>query len=157
MIRKRLAFLVFAFALASPAIRGDQPGLRPAPETEPVVPTHEWDQTKVTLISQQFADSIADLRREFAKLPQPEAGSRDARGYLFLSDDLRLMENESRELAGRISKGATQDESYPIYRRLRSIVFEAREEARRYEFPPPVQRGIVQARTLLIRLDAYYD
>ncbi|HXK25214.1 MAG TPA: hypothetical protein VMS55_21270 [Myxococcota bacterium] len=157
MIRRPLAFVVFVLALASPATGGGQPGGLPEVEAEPVIPTLPWDQGKVALISQQFADSIADLRREFGKLPQPEAGSRESRGYLFLSDDLRLMENEARELAARVSKGATQDESYPIYRRLRTIILDAREEAHRYEFPQPVQHGIVRARTLLIRLDAYYD
>jgi hypothetical protein len=86
-----------------------------SPERLKPVPgyTLSWDQGKVAVLTRQLANSAAEIRRDFGKQPVPEVGSKESRTYLILSDDLRLIESESGELAERIAKGASADESYP--------------------------------------------
>ena len=153
MIRRRLVYLVFAVAL-TPSVAGWGQTVQPSQSARPITP---WDPAKVATLAQQFAVNIGQLRREFANLPQPASGSDSSRAYLGLSDDLRVIESEARELAARASQGASQDEAYPIYRRVRSMVLDARGEARKYEFPMSVKQGIAEARALLIQLDPYFD
>ena len=154
MILQRLVSVGFAVALTLlPATGWSQP-----PEPLEPIPgyTRPWDQAKVAVLTQQLANSVAELRRDFGKLPLPEIGSKESRAYLTLSDDLRVMESESGELASRVAKGASADESYPAYRRMRNLITDARADARKQTFPQSLQGEIEKARAALIALDPYY-
>jgi hypothetical protein len=153
MLLRLLAPVVFALALVAPPATGwGQP-----PEKIQPTPGFAWDQAKVTVLTRQLADSVAALRREFAKQPAPALGSNESRTYLTVGDDLRLIESESRELAARIAKGVSRDESFPMYDRLRIMIRDARMDALQQVLLPSVwdKRALVRAN--LIELDAYYN
>jgi hypothetical protein len=153
MMLGRLVSVGFAFALAGlPATAWSQPA-EPEPATGYTLP---WDQAKLTILTKQLATTAKELRSEFGKQPVPETGSKESRAYHLVSDDLRLMESESAELAARIARGASADESYPVYRRMRNLITDARADASEMTFPHPVQEKIEEARGILIQLDPYY-
>lgn len=155
MTLHRLACLLLTVALATPA------ALASAQPAEPLEPTPghtlAWDQAKVGALTQQLADSMRDLRREFRQQPTPNIGSMQSRAHLSLDDNLRLIESESRELAGRVARGASQEESFPVYRRMWMLIRDARQDARRLMIQQGMQDRIARAREILVELDAYYD
>jgi len=145
--------VVFALALIARATIGW------AQPSEPIQPTpgFAWDQAKVSALTQQLVDGVVALRLEFAKQPAPAAGSNEAQTYSKVSDDLRLVESEARELAGRVAKGASRDESFPIYDRLRTTIRDTRLDALQQVLAPSVWDRRTRVRALLIELDAYYN
>jgi hypothetical protein len=151
---QRLVSVGFAIALVGlPATAWSQPSEPMEPDTGYTLP---WDQAKLTILPQQLATAATELRRDFAEQPVPEPGSKQSRAYHLVSDDLRLMESESAELAARIAKGASADESYPVYRRMRNLITDARADASTMTVPHSLQEKIEEARGILIQLDPYY-
>ena len=150
----RRSCMIFAVTLAMlPVTASSQ-----SPERLKPVPgyTLAWDQVKVAALTRQLANSAVEIRSDFSKQPVPQAGSKESRTYLMLSDDFRLIESESGELANRIAKGASADESYPIYRRMGNLISDLRADSVDHTFPPPLQEKIQRARSMLIELDPYY-
>jgi hypothetical protein len=154
MILQRRLSVIFAITLATLPVTASSR----SPERLKPIPgyTLSWDQGKVAVLTRQFANTAAEIRRDFGKQPVPAVGSKESRTYLILSDDLRLIESESGELAERIAKGASADESYPIYRRMGNLISDLRADAVDQTFPPPLQEKIERARAMLIELDPYY-
>jgi len=151
---KHLASLGLAVALAGLSAAAWS---QPPEHLEPVAGyTLPWDQAKVTILTQQLAAAVAELRRDFGTQPVPESGSKQLRSYHLVRDDLRLMESESAELEARVAQGASADESYPVYRRMRSLISDARADASQQTFPRSLQEKIKEARGILIQLDPFY-
>lgn len=154
MIPKRLVSVVFAITLA---LLPDAGWSQSSERLEPIPGyTLAWNQGKVAALTQQLANSAAEIRRDFGKQPVPEVGSKESRAYLIVSDDLRLIESESAELAARVAKGASAEESYPIYRRMGNLISDLRADTLNQPLPQSVQEEIDRARGMLIKIDPYY-
>jgi len=153
MLRRLLVPTVLVLALVEHAATG---WAQPSERIQPT-PGFAWDQAKVSDLTQQLVDGVVALRLEFAKQPAPAAGSNESQTYFKVSDDLRLIESESRELASRVAKGASQDESFPIYDRLRTMIRDARMDALQQVLQPSVLDRRARVRATLIALDPYYN
>jgi len=154
MILQHLVSVLFSITLVTlPTTAWSQ-----SPERLKPIPgyTLAWDQGKVADLTRQLANAAAEIRRDFGKQPVPEAGSKESRAYLMVSDDLRLIESESGELAARVAKGASADESYSIYRRMGNLISDLRADTLNQPFPQSMQEEIHRAREMLSELDPYY-
>jgi hypothetical protein len=116
-----------------------------------------WDQAKVGAIAKELvaaSDGVYDaLRAE----PSSSVASGQARAFYSLTQHVRRIRNESRELAGALEGGQGHDETLPIYEHMLLFVRDAREEARRVFITSPVSDRITTARGVLDRLAPYYD
>jgi uncharacterized membrane protein YccC len=117
----------------------------------------QWEQDTVAAAARKLADAVKDLRGEVRKQGNPSIASAQSRAWNQFTDDLRLIENESKELASALEAGRGHDETLPMFQRLQLLVRNAREEARSLMIVKPVQEKIEVAREALRVLEPYYD
>lgn len=116
-----------------------------------------WDQAKATAAAQSLAASVDGLRTALRNQPSssivPGGGSRPRHKLL---DRLRLMESESKHLAGVLEEGQGRDETLPVFERINQIRRDAVEQAQRMFLQQPVIEKIESARGPLEELAGYY-
>ena len=99
---------------------------------------------------------MSGLVDEWRKQPPPNVGSMQAEARYRLESNLRRLENEARQLHGRLEAGAGLDATRPIYDHIGSLARDAREEGRKQLVPEPVQKRVDRAEELWAELTPYY-
>ncbi len=117
----------------------------------------EWDQKKVAALAQQLADAAQELNQELNRQRgQLQVGSGQSRAMLQFRDNIRVARNESRRLAKVLGEGQDREETTPAYRRLMSLVRDARETGRKLLLKAPAPEYIAKANAALDGLAPYY-
>ena len=73
-----------------------------------------WDQAKVSELATTLAKQVGDVRKAHRGAPTPPVASGYSRAHLRFTDDLRLIENESRHLSKQLGDGKTKDDTQPV-------------------------------------------
>ena len=116
-----------------------------------------WDQKKVSALAQELSDAADALNKELNnQRGQLQVGSGQSRAMLQFRDDIRVARNESRRLAKVLGEGQTREETTPAYRRLMSLVRDARETGRKLMLHAPATDYIAKANAALDGLAPYY-
>ena len=117
----------------------------------------KWDQARVTAIAVELAAAVDKATVEVAK----EKGSRvdvaKERAYYEFREDLRLAKNTAKHLSKELQAGDGREETYPTFKRLKSLRNDAAENARRADMPDSTVAAITAAGALLNRLRPYYE
>lgn len=116
----------------------------------------EWDQERVTELAVQLAVATRDLRNAVRTGISSQRGRAQAHSRNRLLDNLRVLQNETRHLAGELESGQGYAETLPIAQRIDRLVARARPDARRLLIPQPVQQRLDRARELLEELRPFY-
>jgi len=116
----------------------------------------EWDQAAVTELAKQLAEAAGDLRQSVRRTPPPPAGSQRRVRFQAL-DDLRVAENAINSLARRLESGDGREETYPTFKRIRTLRNDIAEQARRADVREPTLSKLETARGLLEQLAPYYE
>ena len=115
-----------------------------------------WDQQKVTEIASQLAEAVSGEYNEYRMQPEASIASMQACARYRLQDELRLLENETRERARQLKSGEGLDATQPIYERIGAMARDARENARRQLTVEPIQKRVDRAEELWAQLTPYY-
>jgi hypothetical protein len=116
-----------------------------------------WDQEKVAALAQQLADAAEKLQREMARQKDPQqVGSGQAAAMLRFRDEIRVARDSSRSLARSLKEGKSREETTPTYRRLMTLVRDARESGRKLFIREPALGYIAEANAALDGLAPYY-
>lgn len=117
--------------------------------------TTEWDQAAVTAIAVQLVEVAGDLRSSVRRAPEPPA-RRARRAHLQALDDLRVVQSSVRSLARQLEAGAGREETYPTYRRIRTLRRDIAQNASRALITEPTLGKLEAARVLLDQLAPFY-
>ena len=117
----------------------------------------KWDQAKVTALAEQLSDAVNGVYRSVSRL-QTGSGmaSGQANAFLRLKDRLRVARNEARHLSQALADGKGHDETSHAYRRLMSLVRDAREEGRKMFIEKPTLDKIDVANKILEEIAPFY-
>jgi hypothetical protein len=117
----------------------------------------KWDQPRVTAIATELSESVgkAVVEVEKAKGSRVEVGKE--RAYYEFREDMRLARNTAKHLAKELQAGKGREETYPTFRRLKTLRNDAAENARRADMPDDAIASITAAGELLNRLRPYYE
>jgi len=116
----------------------------------------EWDQAAVTEIAKQLAEAAGDLRVSVRRTPPAVAGSQRRVRFQAL-DDLRVAESSINSLARRLESGEGREETYPTFRRIRTLRNDIAMQARRAHLMEPTLSKLETARVLVEQLASYYE
>jgi hypothetical protein len=114
-----------------------------------------WDQAKVSALAQQLETETKSLEDAFRK--QPQATGAQRRSYYRLKEDVRTVRSAAKHLAGALDKGATQEETLPIYEDLMQDVRRVRDFAPQLFTTRDVMDRAAAARQVLNQITPYYD
>jgi hypothetical protein len=129
----------------------------PAAAEHHEVEAPEWDQAKVTEHAARLAEAAESLLREIQRqTTQSQIGSGQANAMLQFRDNLRSARNESRRLSRQLSDGGTREDTSASYRRLMTLVRDARETARRLMVLAPATDHVEAANAALDALAPFY-
>ncbi len=126
----------------------------------PVSSAHaaDWDQAKVTEIAEQLSDADNDVHRSVVRTATgSQVGSGQSASYLRLKDRVRVARNESRHLAKALQDGKGKDETVHVWKRLMSVVRDARNIGRSMFLEAPTQVKIVRASEIIDQLTPFYE
>ena len=116
-----------------------------------------WDQKRVSEIAAELATSAGQLYRAVVKKQGGgQVGSGQANAYMRLKDNLRVARNETKHLARALADGKSREETEPAYRRLMTLVRDARVNARKMFLEKPILDEVDKANALLDQLEPYY-
>lgn len=114
-----------------------------------------WDQKQVTELAAQLHEGVKGLRAEIRGTPQ-DLGTGKAAAYYRLTDNLRLIERETRYLHNSLESGAQRDESLPTYRRIVTLRRDCAEEMERLYLGTPALKRIFGARAIVAQMNPFY-
>ena len=118
----------------------------------------EWDQAKATKLAGEPAPSVNEVYRSILSTPRgAQVGTGQAANYIRLKDRVRVAKNESKHLAKALEKGGTREETIHAWRRLMSLVRDAREVGRKMYHDAPTLEKIEKANALLDELAPFYE
>jgi hypothetical protein len=118
----------------------------------------KWDQERVAALAEQFADAVGGVYQSISrKRTGAQVGSGQASAFMRLRDTLRLARSESRHLSKSLADGKSLEETQPVYRRLMTLIRDAREDGRKMFLEEPTLDQIAKAGDLLRQLSPYYD
>jgi hypothetical protein len=117
----------------------------------------KWDQKRVTAIATELADAVSKAALEVEKGKGSRVDIGKERAFYEFVEDMRLAKNTSRHLAKELQDGKARDETYPTYRRLKTLRNDAAESARRAVTPDSTIDAITAAGELMNRLRPYYE
>ena len=126
----------------------------------PVSSAHaaDWDQAKVTEIAEQLSDAVNKVYRSIVRTSTGSTiGSGQASSAMRLKDRVRVARNESRHLAKALHDGKGKDETVHVWKRLMSVVRDARTIGRSMFLEAPTQEKIAGANELLDQLAPFYE
>ncbi|MBW2697953.1 MAG: hypothetical protein JRE70_15840 [Deltaproteobacteria bacterium] len=114
-----------------------------------------WDQATVTALAEQLASSAGDLRNSVRRAP-PLPGLTQRRARAQVLDDLRVAENSINSLARRLAAGAGREDTYPTFRRIRTLRNDIARQVQRAHITEPTISKLEAARELLDQLMPFY-
>ena len=114
-----------------------------------------WDQAKVSALAKQLETETRSLEDTFRK--QPQATGAQRRSYYRLKQDVREVRNGATQLAGALDKGATQEETLPIYEDLMQDIRRVRDFAPQLFTTQDVMERAAAVRQVLNQITPYYD
>jgi hypothetical protein len=114
-----------------------------------------WDQAKVSALAKQLETETKSLEDTFRK--QPQATGPQRRSYYRLKQDVRKVRHAAQQLAGMLDKGATQEETLPIYEDLMQDVRRVRDFAPQLFITSDVMERASAVRQVLNQITPYYD
>ena len=117
----------------------------------------KWDQTRVTAIAAELAEAVSKASLEVDKQKGSRVDVGKERAYYEFREDMRLAKNTSRHLAKELEGGHNREETYPTFKRLKTLRNDAAENARRADMPDSTVATISAAGELLLRLRPYYE
>lgn len=117
----------------------------------------KWDQPRVTTIATELSDAVAKASVEVDKQKGSRVDVGKERAYYEFREDMRLAKNTARHLAKELQSGKGREETYPTFRRLKTLRNDAAENARRADMPESALAAITSAGELLNRLRPYYE
>jgi hypothetical protein len=117
----------------------------------------KWDQPRVTAIATELADAVAKAAVEVDKQKGGRVDVSKERAFYEFREDMRLAKNSARHLAKELQAGKGREETYPTYKRLKTLRNDAAENARRADMPDSTIAAITAAGALLNRLRPYYE
>ena len=117
----------------------------------------KWDQTRVTAIAAELAEAVSKASLEVDKQKGSRVDVGKERAYYESREDMRLAKNTSRHLAKELEGGHNREETYPTFKRLKTLRNDAAENARRADMPDSTVATISAAGELLLRLRPYYE
>jgi hypothetical protein len=116
-----------------------------------------WDQTKVTALASDLAESAQGLQGALRRQPPPTLGQPGRRAFWTLRDEMQGIVAASRRLHSALSSGAGQEETYPIYRRILRNARRAARETRRIQLGDPVPQKIEAIADTIRALRPFYE
>ena len=116
-----------------------------------------WNQEKVTAIAGELQPATRALRESLRRQPPPTLGQAGKRAFWRLRDQLRSIESTSRRLHNALLAGEGHEESFPIYRRMITLVRDAARELNRIPTQKPVEEHIETVAGVLKRLRPFYE
>jgi hypothetical protein len=117
----------------------------------------KWDQKRVTSIAQELAEAVSKATLEVDKQKGSRVDVGQERAFYEFREDMRLAKNTSRHLAKELEGGHGREETYPTFKRLKTLRNDAAENARRADMPDDTIATISAAGELLLRLRPYYE
>ena len=117
----------------------------------------KWDQKRVSAIATELADAVNKAAIEVDKGKGSRVDIGKERAFYEFAEDMRLAKNTSRHLAKELADGKGREETYPTYRRLKTLRNDAAENARRADMPDSAIATITAAGELMNRLRPYYE
>jgi hypothetical protein len=117
----------------------------------------KWDQTRVSGIAKELAEAVAKATTEVEKQKGGRVDVSRERAYYEFREDMRLAKNTSRHLSKELEAGKGREETYPTFKRLKTLRNDAAENARRADMPDSTVAAITAAGGLLNRLRPYYE
>ena len=117
----------------------------------------KWDQTRVTAIAAELAEAVSKASLEVDKQKGSRVDVGKERAYYEFREDMRLAKNTSRHLAKELEGGHNREETYPTFKRLKTLRNDAAENARRADMPDSTVATISAAGRFLLRLRPYYE
>lgn len=124
---------------------------------EGVAELAKWDQDRAEKISGNLATAAHELYTAMRQMPPPTLGTGQNAAWYRALDRVRLIRSESKHLAAALKDGNAYDETLPVWRRLMSLVRDAREEGRKLFLAEPIMDKIAATRDQLRQLAPYYD
>jgi hypothetical protein len=117
----------------------------------------KWDQTRVTAIATELSEAVAKAALEVDKQKGGRVEVGKERAFYEFREDMRLAKNSSRHLAKELQNGKGREETYPTFKRLKTLRNDAAENARRADMPESTLAAVTSAGELLNRLRPYYE
>lgn len=117
----------------------------------------KWDQPRVTAIATELSESVAKAALEVDKQKGGRVEVGKERAFYEFREDMRLAKNSSRHLARELQGGKGREETYPTFKRLKTLRNDAAENARRADMPESTLAAVTAAGELLNRLRPYYE
>ena len=117
----------------------------------------KWDQKRVSAIATELADAVNKAAIEVDKGKGSRVDVAKERAFYEFQEDMRLAKNTSRHLAKELNEGKGREETYPTYKRLKTLRNDAAESARRAVTPDSTIEAITAAGELMNRLRPYYE
>ncbi len=118
--------------------------------------TQDWDQAAVTEIAKQLAAVAGDLRSSVRRAPQVPGHRRARRARVQALDDLRVAQGSINSLMRQLEAGAGREETYPTYRRIRTLRRDIAQNARRALITEPTLGKLKTARGILDQMALFY-
>jgi hypothetical protein len=117
----------------------------------------KWDQARVTAIATELAEAVSKAAIEVDKQKGSRIDVGKERAFYEFREDMRLAKNTSRHLSKELQGGHGREETYPTFKRLKTLRNDAAENARRADMPDSAIATITAAGELLVRLRPYYE
>jgi hypothetical protein len=117
----------------------------------------KWDQPRVTAIANELSEAVAKAALEVDKQKGGRVEVGKERAFYEFREDMRLAKNTSRHLAKELQSGKGREETYPTFKRLKTLRNDAVENARRADMPESTLAAITAAGELMNRLHPYYE
>jgi hypothetical protein len=117
----------------------------------------KWDQARVTAIATELAEAVSKAAIEVDKQKGSRVDVGKERAFYEFREDMRLAKNTSRHLSKELQGGHGREETYPTFKRLKTLRNDAAENARRADMPDSAIATITAAGELLVRLRPYYE
>ena len=138
----RPAALIHGLALAPLAAQAELP---------------KWDQPRVTNIANELAEAVNKAAVEVDKQKGSRVDVSKERAFYELREDMRLVRNTTRHLSKELQEGKGREETYPTFKRIKTLRNDAAENARRADMPESTLAALTSAGELLNRLRPYYE
>ena len=115
----------------------------------------EWDQAAVTELAQQLAEGAGNIRQAARSAERPPPGSGLRRAHLQALDDLRRLQNLVNSLVRQLEDGVGMEDTYPTFRRIRTLRNDLAQTARRF-IREPAPSKLQELQGALDRLALFY-
>jgi len=117
----------------------------------------KWDQARVTNIANELAEAVNKASLEVDKQKGSRVDVSKERAFYELREDMRLVKNSTRHLSKELQQGKGREETYPTFKRIKTLRNDAAENARRADMPESTLAALTSAGELLNRLRPYYE